>query len=881
VIGRTISHYQIVEKLGEGGMGVVYKARDTRLDRFVAIKVLSTRAVSNLDRQLRFVQEAKAASGLNHPNIITIYDSDTIDEFTFIAMEFVDGKTLEQLVRHKGLRVNDVLHYAVQIADALAAAHAAGIVHRDIKPANIMITDKGLVKVLDFGLAKRAPIGQSDSGSTANPITLTISEVPHTDEGVILGTVAYMSPEQAQGEKVDARSDIFSFGAVLYEMITGWRAFQGETKLSTLAAILNQEPKPPSEIVEGLPREVERTISRCLRKNPARRFQHMEGLKVALEELKEESDSGRLISPVSSAVTVPVRTGWGRNVNAAVLLTLIASFAAGSWIYLHRTSKVPGSASPTYGNGRLTLLLSSAGMASDPALSPDGKMIAYVAKEQGHVDLFVSRVAGGDRIRLTNDEARELSPHFSPDGERVVFTRIGSEAKSPDIWVVPVLGGQAARLVTDAFDAIWSPDGSRIALISRRPGQGDALASVAADGTDMRIHARSNETYPFFISPAWSPDGTKLAVVRSRGGMAAQLWLVPLNGSPSRLSSDAPGVFSSQPVFTPDGRGIIHQSNRGGSTNLWLQPLDGSRQVQLTAGSGPDEAPSVARDGAIVFANVRFRTTLVIHHLASGQTRELLTHSSYIWAPAFAPDGHELAFSREEMDGSWHIWMAPVAGGAARRLTSGATPEIYPRFSPDGASIIYHTWGLGANRIYRVPRTGGPSVALTPVDGSDSEYGDISPDGHLLAFARADKGGTQVYVIPVNGGESRRLIDSESTLPRWSPDGHWLAFSRSRAFAGGVWVIGADGSGIRRLSDTGSWPVWWPGGKQLGYLDTGPDGVQQIFIVPFEGGPPRALTALKFSGSNNPFDVSPDGTALATSNWVALSSEIWLLQPQR
>jgi TolB protein len=259
----------------------------------------------------------------------------------------------------------------------------------------------------------------------------------------------------------------------------------------------------------------------------------------------------------------------------------------------------------------------------------------------------------------------------------------------------------------------------------------------------------------------------------------------------------------------------------------------------------------------------------------------LLTHSSYIWAPAFAPDGHELAFSREEMDGSWHIWMAPVAGGAARRLTSGATPEIYPRFSPDGASIIYHTWGLGANRIYRVPRTGGPSVALTPVDGSDSEYGDISPDGHLLAFARADKGGTQVYVIPVNGGESRRLIDSESTLPRWSPDGHWLAFSRSRAFAGGVWVIGADGSGIRRLSDTGSWPVWWPGGKQLGYLDTGPDGVQQIFIVPFEGGPPRALTALKFSGSNNPFDVSPDGTALATSNWVALSSEIWLLQPQR
>jgi serine/threonine protein kinase len=297
MIGRTILHYQIVETLGRGGMGVVYKARDTHLDRFVAIKVLPPEKVADPERKRRFVQEAKAASALNHPNIVHIYDIAEAEGIQFIAMEYVPGKTLDQMIGRKGKRLNETLKYAIQIADALAHAHAAGIIHRDLKPSNIMVADNGLVKVLDFGLAK---LTETATGELAETATLTAKGGPSTEEGTIVGTVAYMSPEQAEGKKVDARSDIFSFGSLLYEMITGRRAFQGQTKVSTLSAILHQEPKAASEIAGETPHELEKIIARCLRKNPDRRFQHMADLKVALEELKEESESGSDVAPIAA-----------------------------------------------------------------------------------------------------------------------------------------------------------------------------------------------------------------------------------------------------------------------------------------------------------------------------------------------------------------------------------------------------------------------------------------------------------------------------------------------------------------------------------------------------------------------------------------------------
>ncbi len=327
MVGQTISHYRIEEKLGEGGMGVVYKARDTRLDRFVALKVLPADKVADPERKRRFVQEAKAASALNHPNIITIHDIDQADGVDFIAMEFVDGKALERLIPRNGMRLGDVLKYAIQIADALARAHAAGIIHRDIKPANIMATPDGHVKVLDFGLAKLAEVITDDSQAPTQ--TMKADDTPRTGEGVILGTVAYMSPEQAQGLKLDARSDIFSFGSVLYEMVTGRRAFEGATKISTLSAILHKEPSPAHDVIPDAPRDLEKIVARCLRKDPNRRFQHMADVKVALEELKEESESGKLEAGVPAAARpgFTVSPRW-----AAVALTTILVAGAAWWL---------------------------------------------------------------------------------------------------------------------------------------------------------------------------------------------------------------------------------------------------------------------------------------------------------------------------------------------------------------------------------------------------------------------------------------------------------------------------------------------------------------------------------------------------------------------
>ncbi len=325
MIGRTISHYEITEKLGEGGMGVVYKARDSHLKRFVALKVLPPEMVTDPERKQRFVQEARAASALNHPNIVTVHDIDQSDGVDFIAMEYVEGKTLGELIGRKGLKLNEALKYAVQIADALAKAHAAGIVHRDLKPGNVMVTPDGRVKVLDFGLAKlteSAPASHED---------LTLTEKPSTELGLIVGTASYMSPEQAEGKKVDARSDIFSFGSLLYEMLTGRRPFRRDSQALTLAAILHLEPPPlPAEIAP----ELERVVTRCLRKDPARRFQTMADLKVTLEELKEESDSGKSTAEQAAAAR-PSNRRFLRPAPAAAAVLALAAASVFLWQRAH------------------------------------------------------------------------------------------------------------------------------------------------------------------------------------------------------------------------------------------------------------------------------------------------------------------------------------------------------------------------------------------------------------------------------------------------------------------------------------------------------------------------------------------------------------------
>jgi serine/threonine protein kinase len=376
---QAISHFELLNKLGEGGMGVVYKARDQRLGRMVALKLLPASVTSNLERQLRFAQEGKAASALNHPNIVTIYEIDTVGETTFIAMEYIEGQTLARRIPREGLALAEVLRYSIQIAEALSAAHTAGIVHRDLKPANIMITPQGQAKILDFGVAKLIDDGlpgrDSNAGTTSQPTETTTFQ---TKKGIIVGTCAYMSPEQAQGLSTDARSDVFSFGSVLYEMLTGNRAFAGNTGLSTMAAILHQEPKPLLE-AQTIPRDLAKIVHRCLRKDPERRFPVMADVRVALQEVQDDLQAGKDVAPFPPARTTSRWRAYA--LTAAALLIFAAMVASGFWMAKHQMPAAPVV--------RFTRVTSDAGLTTTPALSSDGKLTAYASDRFGRGDLDI------------------------------------------------------------------------------------------------------------------------------------------------------------------------------------------------------------------------------------------------------------------------------------------------------------------------------------------------------------------------------------------------------------------------------------------------------------------------------------------------------------
>ena len=443
MIGRSLAHYSIIEKLGEGGMGAVYKARDERLDRFVALKILPAEKMADPERRRRFAQEAKSASALNHPNIVTIYDIGQEDDVHFIAMEYVAGRTLTELIGPNGLPLKEALDFAIQIADGLGKAHAAGIIHRDLKPSNIMVTPDGLAKILDFGLAKLVEKVERP-GDIA--VTMTLARAPVTEEGMILGTIAYMSPEQAAGKSVDARSDIFSFGSVLYEMLTGRRAFEGETKATTMAAVIALDPASPSGISPSLPAGVEQVVMRCLRKDPQRRWQNISDLKVALQDMKEESESGKL----SAMAAAPARRKPWLLIALAALGVLAAAVVV-AWLML-KPAPGPVMVQPE----RITF---ESGGAFNPAISPDGKLIAYSSEQSGNMDIYVRQLSGQQTVRRTEHPAPDWFPCFSPDGSKIAFW---SERDGGGLYITEALGGAERRIAEGGRLPSFSPDGSMI-----------------------------------------------------------------------------------------------------------------------------------------------------------------------------------------------------------------------------------------------------------------------------------------------------------------------------------------------------------------------------------------------------------------------------------
>ncbi len=720
--GKTLGHYRIDSKLGEGGMGVVYLAQDTHLDRRVAVKVLPPEAVANPERKRRFVQEAKAASALNHPNIVTIYDIDSADGVDYIAMEFVPGRSLDQVIGRKGMKVGESLHYAVQIADALARAHQAGIVHRDLKPGNIMVTDEGRVKVLDFGLAKLIERGLPGAESEATR-TLAAAHAARTQEGTILGTVAYMSPEQAEGKDVDGRSDVFSLGSVIYEMLTGRRAFQGGSTVSTLAAVINQEPPPMGAVA---PPELERVVARALRKDPRRRFQVMEDFHIAIEELKQDLDAGRLAT-APAPFARRTSPAW-LAATAAIFAVIFAAVGIGAGLWWSARSGANAGLPAMI----LTRLTSDAGLATDPAFSPDGKLIAYASDRagKGDLDIWVQQVSGGEPVRLTRDKVDESQPSFSPDGGRIAFR---SERDRGGIFVVSALGGEPRRIAELGRRPRFSPDGKQIlywvGVHGVLTGVGGLFLVPSTGGAPKALRPE----FSLAREPLWSPDGSQVLFMGSDQKEQGQIdwWITPVSGgTPVRTGASAALVragLSPSPLayFVPfawsrHSGEVLFSARTGDSTNLWAVRIsaDGtldSAPRRITSGTAMETEPATAsldggRGSAFQTAFAALEVSFDLWTLALDANRgrassgwERLTQDQAMdRSPAFSADGTRLVYISER-SGPRDVWVRDLGTGRENAVTANQVAER-PVPNPDGTKVLYV-----ANRSSR------PEVFLTPV----------------------------------------------------------------------------------------------------------------------------------------------------------------------
>lgn len=576
----------------------------------------------------------------------------------------------------------------------------------------------------------------------------------------------------------------------------------------------------------------------------------------------------QVISPAEPLKTASV---WKRR---AAILVFIA--AAALLIVL---SRWPFSRHAT--SSDLTLLLSGKGDLLSPSISPDGAMLAYVKTAGGSHAIQVRRITGGQPVTLFHDPAREAEPAFSPDGERIAFTRYLAPSGQPQICVGPALGGEFFTVAEGARNPAWSPDGKQLAFIFERPGRPQELATATIDGTDVRSVLTADSTYPFLHYPSWSPDGRTLAVERSMGGVSGEIWLLSSqSGAARRLRTVRPNMFLHHPVFTPDGKGLIYSSNRSGATNLWYRSLRDGSSIQLTRGPGPEAWPSVSRGGRVVFMESTSEDRLYVSRLDHPNPKALLSHSPFLWEPAFSPDGSRIAYSQGEYSGDWGIWSEPVTGGEPRRLTSGPTPQIYGHFSRDGRWLIYFTWSPGAGRVWRVPGKGGAAEPLTPPN-EDASYGDLSPDGSKLAYTLRQGSIERVAVAPVGGGAEHLLTVTRSTVGRWSPDGQWITYSPDRSYANGVFIAHPDGTNTRRLTSTGGWPTWFPDGKRIAFRTIRNDGTQQVNFVRLQDGKISTLAGFNFAGNNDPMDFSGDGKVMAYTNTVTFSSEIWLLETRQ
>jgi Tol biopolymer transport system component/predicted Ser/Thr protein kinase len=881
-IGQTISHYRITEKLGGGGMGIVYKAEDVSLHRFVALKFLPDELARDSQTLARFQREAQAASALNHANICTIHEIGEQNCQPFIVMEFLDGMTLKVRIGGKPLDVETMLSLGIEVADALDAAHTAGIVHRDIKPANIFVTKRGHAKILDFGLAKVSPNAQSVSEGAP---TLEITDEHLTSPGSTLGTVAYMSPEQVRGKELDPRTDLFSFGAVLYEMATGALPFGADTSGLVFDKILNRSPDAPRRLNPQVPPRLEEIINKALEKDRNLRYQHAADIRTDLQRLKRDTESVRVA--VGHQAMSPMK--WSRWLAAACGIAIVAVL-----LVVGARRKDSSSALHT----TLSQVTFAGGIEEYPAWSPDGKALLYMAEVGKIRKIFRKDLVSGQDSQVTHGDFDELQPAWSPDGKQAAFVRarqpgvrlqpgdVFGEFQDGDVWVLDLASGEESKLVDNAFNPVYSPDGQHIAVDAswaspRRiwllDRQGHNPQQITTDTSEEVAH----------LAPAWSPDGKKI-VFQNHAGTKFDVRVVNLDSKQMNwITND---FFTNiRPSWSPSGRFIYFSSYRSGGINIWRAPVkedgtvNGSLQ-QVTTGAGQDVEVAVSPDSKrLAYATLRQNADLwrlpvsPQTGLPSGTPEAVISTTREDSRGAWSPDGSMIAFNSDRA-GNMNIWLFTLADSSTRELTTGQGGEFQPNWSPDESKVAFFSSRSGSPNIWEIEIASGSLTRLTSNSGVNLNPF-YSPDGKLIAYQSDQSGRLEVWVMNADGSRPRRLTNVGITghFMHWTSDGSGIVF---RCTCGGK-------TATMRVSLSGGDPQPFAEGMMGGsHMSFSPDrthimdvvGHKVLWVSPVNGGKPEKVYEFPDSDVRIDYPVwSPDGKWVMFDRFRPQGGDIWAI----